>query len=82
MPRIETGHAITRDVSVVRGKRVRFVDDNGHTVFEVVWNDDGRSIDVRGVETTGSGEECYGPYLDLRMQCANVVTVMARPLND
>ena len=54
MPRIETGHKIMADVQVVKdgdkdAQKVRFVTDDGRTMFEVGWNEDGRSIDVRGV---------------------------------
>lgn len=82
MPRIETGHSITKDVQVVPGKRVRFVADDDRTMFEVEWNSDGKSISIRGVETSIHDGQILSERLDLRLNCANEVTVMARPYEE
>ncbi len=79
MARIETGHDLLNNVEIVKGKSVRFVTDNGETMFEVSWNDDGKSIDVRGCSESWHGNKMYMPLLDLRLNCANVVNVRARP---
>jgi len=79
MPRIEIGHSVTKDEQVVPANRVRFVADDGRTMFEVGWNADGKTIDVRGVETSIHDGQILCERLDLRLVCANVVTVMARP---
>ena len=82
MPRIETGHSVTNDVSVVDGNNVRFVTDDGRTMFEVRWEKDGRSIEVRAVECCRVGDVLYAGLLDLRMRYANSVKVMVRDYED
>ena len=79
MTRIETGSALTDNLKTLDSDTVRFVSDDGRTMFEVSWNTDGKSIDVRGAETSTHNGVLLSERLDLRLRCANVVTVMARP---
>jgi hypothetical protein len=82
MSRIEIGHSVTQDVAIIDANLVRFVADDGRTMFEVGWNKDGRSICVRGVDTSMHDGEILCERLDLRLQDANTVTVMARKYDD
>ncbi len=76
--RIESGHPVTADVRKIEGRAVRFVSDDGKTVFEVIANADGTSIEVRSVEAFKVDGQIYGGLLDVRPVCANVVEVRAR----
>ena len=49
---IETGHPITNDVDILAAKGVRFVTDDGRTMFEVHIGQDGRSIEISGVRAS------------------------------
>ena len=77
--RIETGHKVSADVAPVVGDRVRFVTDDGRTIFEVTCGKDDHSIEVRGIETFKVGKIVYDGCIDIRPQCANAVAIQARP---
>lgn len=77
--RIETGHRVSADVAPVTGNRVRFVTDDGKTIFEVTCGKDNHSIEVRGVETFKVGKVVYDSCFVIKPQCANVVSVQAIP---
>ena len=75
---IETGHPVSADVEQVPGNTVRFVTEDGRAMFEVSCGKDGRSIEVRGVESTKVSGEIYSNLIDVRPNVANSVTLMAR----
>ncbi len=75
--KIETGHPVSADVAPVAGDRVRFVTDDGRTIFEVTCGKDEHSIDVRGVNTFKVGKVVYDGCLDIRPQCGNAVSIQA-----
>ena len=75
---IETGHPLTVDVKKLDAKAVRFVTDDGRCMFEVTTGKDGRSIEVRAVETTKVGGAIYESLLDVRPNVANSVTILTR----
>ena len=77
--KIETGHKVTADAAPVAGDRVRFVTNDGRTIFEVTCGEDGHSIEVRGVETFKVGKVVYDGCIEIRPQCANAVWIQARP---
>lgn len=72
---IQTGHELTNDVKPVNADRVRFVAEDGRTMFEVTANDDGTSIEVRSVDTCRVDGVLYNGTLELAPRCANVLTV-------
>ena len=72
---IETGHPLTKDVQAINADRVRFVAEDGRTMFEVTANDDGTSIEVRSVDTCRVNGILYDGTLELVPRCANVLTV-------
>lgn len=76
--RIETRHEASGDIEIVRGNRVRFVAEDGLTMFEVVAGKDGRSIEVRGVDTCKVGDVVYSNALDIRPHVSNLVEIRAR----
>ncbi len=80
--RIETGHAVSKDAQLVDADRVRFVAEDGRTMFEVVAGKDGRSIEVRGVETCRVDGVLYSNAIDVRPQVTNLVTIRAREHDD
>lgn len=80
--KIETGHSVTKDVQLVDSDRVRFVAEDGRTMFEVVAGKDGRSIEVRGVEACRVGGVMYSNAFDVRPQVTNQVTIRAREYGD
>jgi hypothetical protein len=75
---IETGHPVTADVKKLDAKVVRFVTDDGRCMFEVTAGTDGRSIEVRAVETAKVGGTIYKNLLDVRPNVANSVTILTR----
>jgi hypothetical protein len=62
--------------------RVEFVANDGRVMFEVLASKDGRSIEVRGIETCMVGGVLYSSMLDVRPVVANVVEVRARPYDE
>jgi len=72
---IESGHPVMADAQRVSGDKVRFVTDDGRTMFEVGVGRDGRSIEVRGVETTKHDGQIYDCWLLLQPGSSNAVTV-------
>ncbi len=80
--KIETGHSVSKDARVVDSDRVRFVAEDGRTMFEVVAGKDGRSIEVRGVETCLVNGVLYSSMIEIRPQVTNQVTIRAREYDD
>jgi hypothetical protein len=72
---IETGHPITNDVDILAAKTVRFVTDNGKTMFEVHIGQDGRSIEIRGVEVTKVEDLIYSSSLVACPNASNSLTI-------
>lgn len=77
--RIESGHQMMGDVADVSGDRVRFVTDDGRTMFEVSVGKDGRSIEVRCVDTAMVNGVLYGTALCVIPRVTNSLTVAAIP---
>jgi hypothetical protein len=72
---IETGHPITDDVDILAAKSVRFVTDNGRAMFEVHIGQDGRSIDIRGVDVTKVEDLIYSSSLVACPNASNSLTI-------
>lgn len=79
---IETGHPVTADMKVISETTIRFVTEDGRTMFEVQAGKDGRSIEVRGVEVTKVNDVLYSECLDVRPCVANKIYVLARRYED
>ena len=79
---IETGHPVTEDTKKLKEKTVRFVSDDGRTMFEVSACKDGRGIEIRGVDVTTIGGVVYSNLIDVRPNVANSITVRVRPYDD
>ena len=77
--RIESGHPMMNDVAVVPGDCVRFVTNDGRTMFEVRIKKDGASLEVRGVDTAIANGVLYGTALCVIPHVTNSVTVAAIP---
>ena len=76
---IETGHPVTMDVQTLPVKGVRFVTDDGRTMFEVYSGKDGRSIEVRGVDVTKVGDVLYANSLAACPNASNSMTICVLP---
>lgn len=76
---IETGHPITKDVQALPARGVRFVTDDDRTMFEVHIGQDGRSIEVRGVDVTKVGDMLYGSSLAACPNASNSLTIRTLP---
>lgn len=74
---IETGHAMTGDVAKIDATRVRFVAQDGRTMFEVSAGLDGKSIEVRGVETTRVGGVLHSERLAICPTVSNHIVIRA-----
>jgi hypothetical protein len=79
---IETGHPITNDIQVLPVKGVRFVTDDNRTMFEVHIGQDGRSIEVRGVDVTKVGDMLYGSSLAACPEAANSLMICVLPYDE
>lgn len=78
---IETGHALTANVKRIEGNSVRFVDDDGRTLFEVYCCTDGRTIEVRGVESSKHAGVIYDNALSVLPKSGNVVHIQQIPFD-
>ena len=79
MLHIETGHPVTKDVQTLPHTGVRFVADDGKTMFEVHMGKDGRSIEVRGVDCTRVEEILYSSSLAACPNASNSLTIRVLP---
>lgn len=79
---IETGHPVTADAKKLAETTVRFVTEDGRSMFEVSACKDGRGIEVRAVEMTKVDGVVYAGLIDVRPNVANSITVRVRPYDD
>ena len=79
---IETGHALSSNIEKIESNSVRFVAEDGRTMFEVSVGDDGRSIEVRGVDSCNVDGVMYTGSIDVRPRVSNCVYVRARRYDD
>lgn len=77
MLHIETGHPITKNVQRLDAKGVRFIAEDGRTMFEVHAGSDGASIEVRGVEVTLVKDVLYDSKLAACPNASNSLTIRA-----
>ena len=75
MLHIETGHPITKDVQHLDAKGVKFVTEDGRTMFEVHAGKDGTSIEVRGVDVTRVENVLYDSKLAACPNASNSLTI-------
>jgi hypothetical protein len=75
MLHIETGHPLTRDVQRLEVKGVRFVTEDGRTMFEVHTGKDGTSIEVRSVDVTNVENVLYDSRLAACPNASNSLTI-------
>jgi len=73
--KIETGHELLKNVAPVNSDTVRFVADDGRTIFEVSIGKDGRSLDVRAVDNCVIGGELYAARLVVAPHASNSASV-------
>ena len=76
---IETGHPLFNDVQILPSKYVRFVTPDGRAMFEVHIGQDGRSIEVRGVDFAKVGDMLYGINLAACPNASNSLTIYTLP---
>jgi hypothetical protein len=76
---VETGHPVTMDVQTLPVNGVRFVTDDGRTMFEVHVGKDSRSIEVRGVDVTKVGDVLYDKNLAACPNASNSLTIRVLP---
>lgn len=77
--RIESGHQMMNNVAKVDGDYVRFVSDDGRTLFEVRIQKGGASLEVRGVDNAMINGVLYSTALCVIPHVTNSVTVAAIP---
>jgi hypothetical protein len=80
--KIEIGHSITNDVKTVDADRVRFVANDGNTMFEVSICKDGRSLEIRGINVCKVDGVLYSETIDIRPRTSNSVEIRARLYDD
>lgn len=74
--KIETGHI--KDIIAVPGNAVRFVAEDGRTMFEVTCGKDGTSIEVRAVELCRVQGTLYDTHLCIEPKVTNSVVIRTR----
>jgi len=62
----------------IKEDRVSFVASDGRIMFEVKPGKDGKSIEVRGVETCLVDGVLYSQFIDIRPIVGNCVQIMVR----
>ncbi len=72
---IETGHALTADAKRIDATDVRFVTEDGRTMFEVRALGGGMGIEVRGIDMTKHGDKIYTSALSIDPLASNCVHV-------
>lgn len=77
--KIATGHPVTADEAVHDFKEVRFLTDDGRAIFEVRIGEDGRSIEVRGVDSYKFDGVIYSEHIEIRPRYANGVEIRTLP---
>lgn len=79
---IEIGNSFQGNVDKVDSDRVRFVTEDGRTMFEVCVSDKPNRIEVRGVESCRIDGVLFSELLTVRPQCANVVKIETIKYNE
>lgn len=80
--KIETGHPVSGDVKPVEGNRIRFVAEDGQTMFEVTAGKDGRSIEVRAVDTCRVDGVLYNGIIEIHPLCGNSIEIRTQKYQD
>jgi hypothetical protein len=73
-----TGHQMTNDEQHIDAREVRFVTDDGREAFAVRMGADGKSVEVRGIDTFKVNGELRGSTLQAIPRSSNVLTIEAR----
>ncbi len=80
--KIATGHPVSADQVIHDFKEVRFLTDDGRPIFEVRIGADGRSIEVRGVDSYKHDGTIYTEALEIRPRYANGVEIRTLPYEE
>lgn len=77
--RIESGHHMTNSAVEITGDSVRFVCEDGRTMFEVRVGRDGKSLDVCGIDNATVDGVLYGTTLCIIPRTANNAIITTVP---
>lgn len=82
--KIKTGHRMIGEVKTIDAAFLRFVcdDDEERVLFEIRIGSDGRSLEVRAVDTFVSEGELYSNRLRIDPVVSNVVRVSTIPYEE
>lgn len=67
-----------KDGQALDARFIRFVTDDGREAFEVRPGKDGRSVEIRGIDTFFVNHVAYGAALTVAPEVSNFVIVQAR----
>lgn len=73
--KLQSGMKAMNDVVDIAGDRVAFIAEDGREMFEVRAGKDGRSIEVRGIETCKVNGKLYTSALEIRPQVTNSIII-------
>lgn len=76
--KIEIGNSFSKNIESINSDSVRFVAEDGRTMFEVKIGKDGKSIEILGIETCKVGGVLYSDCIDIRPRVGNCIEVLAR----
>lgn len=79
--RMETGHPVSADVTVLHGDTVRFVTESGRCQFEVKMVDED-AIEIIGIETYYGGKRLLGPNIVIEPRSAVAAIVRSKPYSE
>lgn len=73
--KLQGGMKMMNGVVDIAGDRVAFIAEDGREMFEVRAGKDGRSIEVRGIETCRVNGKVYTSGLEIRPHVTNSITI-------
>lgn len=76
--KIATGHQITNDEVIHDFKEVRFIAEDGRTMFEIRVMHDGRSVEIRGVDCCKVNGVMYCEALEVTPRFSNCIEVRTK----
>lgn len=80
--KMEVSPTSKRPALPIESNRVRLVAEDGHVAFEIMIGADGRSVEVRGVDSFTVNHVLYSNALEIRASGSNKVTIRAQAYDD
>lgn len=76
--KIATGHRVTKDQLIHEFDTVRFLAEDGRCMFQVSIGDDGKSIEVMGVDSYKADDQLFDSTLAVEPRAANLIHIRTK----